>query len=366
MINRDAHLTDEEIILLNDDQLKGAVLLRALRHIEQCRFCQQRVPPPTKAETDRIFFDKLPVNSNSSELLTIGAASWKTRTVLAGLSLSLIFCVGYLLMRRISINTNSSNVIAENTLGNNKADDLTVRKTISNSVSDAENNNVGSTARTEVLGVNPANKSVVVNLPQAASAQSKKMSSGKAHSNTPRENISRAKTSIAKRIRRSSSKPNEKQFTAPQSNFAVQMETSQPSSEQKEIAVLRGTINPKLMMLLCPDELIDMTDFENEVASRNPTFHWKTINGAIKYQFTLIDDQRNLVAEFENEKATSYKINSELKEKTVYRWSVIVTTRDGSEIVHPWVEFKIDSFETNRKWQIVRRPLKSDSRCVSK
>lgn len=101
----------------------------------------------------------------------------------------------------------------------------------------------------------------------------------------------------------------------------------------------------------CKSENNLITDVEpfSEKVDKQPTFRWKSIPNAVKYNLYISDSSQVLIEEAETEKETTYTLKKTLEQNKSYKWIVIATMPDGETISSLPIYFLVGkSLQTNQ------------------
>lgn len=104
--------------------------------------------------------------------------------------------------------------------------------------------------------------------------------------------------------------------------------------------------------------------FEMEFGSLDEALllKWKKYPGAVKYHVYVSDEDEILIDEFETEKATSYTLTKPLEQKKSYRWKVVITLENGTNLSVPSQKFGADDLVSTLRPTRAKRRV--ETRCL--
>lgn len=103
------------------------------------------------------------------------------------------------------------------------------------------------------------------------------------------------------------------------------------SNSNKIIFATRRSTNKTPECASENDLIIGVEPFIEKV-DKQPTFRWKPVSGAVKYNFYLSDSAQVLIEGAEVEKETFYMLKTPLEQNKSYKWIVIATMPNGDTV----------------------------------
>lgn len=85
---------------------------------------------------------------------------------------------------------------------------------------------------------------------------------------------------------------------------------------------------------------IALSPYFERITETQPSFHWKAVSNAVKYQIYISDQSKVLIDQFQTTKDTTYTSKVPYNEKN-YKWQVIVTLSNGKSLNSGLIDFSI-------------------------
>ena len=321
MTNQNGHLTDAEINQLNKNRLTSATLYAALRHVEKCQSCRQRVSPPTQAEIDQIFFKTssiiLPATTRAKGVF----GDWRMKIRFAALSVALLVVLIGSLVLIVTLDKNSPNIVAE----------------------------IETNDRSQSLAAVPENKagdesltSSVSSINQAAVKAERRNQTVKPNINQQRQDGSLSKSAAIHFNPPTSPPQNQPRASSGnqknQSRIIGNTRISDPAIES-EIAQLSTSVPTSVASLRIGGQMTtrgdkaDANRCQNEngfklkfpvsqtVIETEPIFVWESSPSVKNYQISISDAEYDEIAA-DTVEGNRYKIKKPLKRGQIYLWKV--------------------------------------------